>query len=247
MKGKIIFIMCTAIFALCMNACKTRGTVAGVSTAELTGMYAGILPCADCPGIQTRIEFQPEGTYTMQTMYVDRSEEVFTRSGKFVWDASKSIVTFDNDFVRQCLLEDNTLFVLVDGEKHTGEIADSYILVMVDMALVEKYWKLVELYGNPVVANDSNRGEAHIIFRIERNQFNGNAGCNRILGSYQIKEDGKIAFSQAISTRMMCLNMDIEDKFLQVLNTVDSYTFENDALVFSKDGDSLARFVVVYL
>ena len=46
---------------------------------------------------------------------------------------------------------------------------------------------------------------------------------------------------------MMCLNMDIEDKFLQVLNTVDSYTFENDALVFSKDGDSLARFVVVYL
>jgi len=235
------------IFALCMNACKTRGTVANVSTVELTGIYSGTLPCADCPGIQTRIELQPEGIYTMQTMYIDRSEEVFTQSGKFEWDASKSIITFDNDFVRQCLLEDNTLFVLVDGEKHTGEIADSYILVKVDMALVEKYWKLVELYGNPVVANDSNRGEAHIIFKIEGNRFNGNAGCNRILGSYQIKEDGKIVFSQAIATRMMCLNMDIEDKFLQILDTADSYAIQDDTLVISKENDSLARFVVVYL
>lgn len=240
-----------AISALCMSACKTRGASVGVGQSdakeELTGVFAGTLPCASCPGIQTKIELLPEGTYTMQTVYIDQTEGTFTHSGKFEWDASNRVITFDNELVAQCLLEGNTLSVLVDGKKHTGPIADHYVLTKVDTNLVEKYWKLTELNGNPVEAADSGRGEAHIIFRIEGNRFNGNAGCNRMMGSYQIREDGKISFSQAASTKMMCLNMDVEHQFLQVINTADGYAVQADTLTLTKENEPLARFVVVYL
>lgn len=33
------------------------------------GLYAGILPCADCPGIDTSIAFTPEGAYSMSETY----------------------------------------------------------------------------------------------------------------------------------------------------------------------------------
>ena len=116
-----------------------------------------------------------------------------------------------------------------------------------DVALVEKYWKLIELNGNPLVVNDSNAKEAHIILKSEGNRFNGHAGCNRITGSYQTKKSGGITFSQTVATRMMCLNMDTETQFLKVLETADSYTVQKDTLVLSKGKAPLARFVVVYL
>jgi len=116
-----------------------------------------------------------------------------------------------------------------------------------DQALVEKYWKLVELNGNPLTVSDHNEKEAHIIFKNETNRFSGSAGCNRITGVYNLEKSGGIAFSQTIVSRMMCLNMDIETQFLQVLETADTYTVGKDTLVLSKEKTPLARFVVVYL
>ena len=141
-----------------------------------------------------------------------------------------------------------TMFILCfhackTQEKSTG----ANIPDQVDQALVEKYWKLIELQGKPVVVNDSNAKEAHIILKKDDNRFNGFAGCNRITGSYRTKRSAGIVFSQTVSTRMTCLNMDTETQFLQVLETADSYAVRNDTLVLSKAGVPLARFVVVYL
>jgi len=247
MKGKNILVM-SIVCLLCINACKTRekSSSGGVST-DVTGIYTGMLPCADCPGIETKIELKKDLTYIMQTKYVEKSEEIFTQSGKYQWDMQKGIITFDNRLVGQCLVEGNTLTVMIDGKKPTEETTGNYVLEKVDLALVEKYWKLVELYGKPVAVNDSNAKEAHIIFKIEGNRFNGDAGCNRFAGSYHVKKSGGIVFSQTIATRMMCLNMDIETQFLQALGTADSYAVHKDTLELSKTGAPLARFVVVYL
>ena len=38
----------------------------------------------------------------------------------------------------------------------------------VDQALVEKYWKLIELNGSPVAVSDNNEKEAHIILNIRQ-------------------------------------------------------------------------------
>jgi heat shock protein HslJ len=117
-----------------------------------------------------------------------------------------------------------------------------------DAALVEKYWKLIELYGHPVAVQDDKAKEAHIIFKNEGSRFNGSAGCNRITGAYRTGESGAIVFSQTAATRMMCLNIETETQFLKVLETADNYTVQNDTLVLNNaEMKPLARFVTVYL
>lgn len=36
--------------------------------------YEGILPCADCPGLDTTITFYPDQTYTMKLIYQERND-----------------------------------------------------------------------------------------------------------------------------------------------------------------------------
>jgi copper homeostasis protein (lipoprotein) len=45
------------------------------------GLYAGILPCADCPGIDTSIAFTPEGGYSISETYQDAGGGSFVTKG----------------------------------------------------------------------------------------------------------------------------------------------------------------------
>ena len=118
----------------------------------------------------------------------------------------------------------------------------------VDPGLDGKYWKLIELIGNQVIAGEDSPKEAHIIFNAD-NRISGNAGCNNFAGSYQLSGADRITFSQVASTRMMCISgMDTEDKFLQVLNTADSFIIRNDTLTLNRARMApLARFAAVYV
>ena len=116
-----------------------------------------------------------------------------------------------------------------------------------DSELIEKYWKLVDLYGNPVIAED-NQKEAHIILKKD-GSYNGNAGCNTLLGSYSLGAPGRISFSEGATTLMMCLKgMDTEEKFKQAIKMTDSYIVKNDTLMLHRARMApLARFVAVYM
>ena len=250
MMKKITLIICAAALVLSVNACRSKRQIPVnniVASHELSGIYTGILPCASCPGIQTRIDIGADFTYTLQTRYIDRSDEVFASSGKYKWDAAGKTATFDNQLIGKCLFENNILYVLVDGKKNEDTNAENYKLTKVDQNLVEKYWKLLELHGNPIASANSSK-EAHIIFHIDGNRFSGDAGCNRFMGSYQTKEPNRIVLSSAAATMMMCLDMETEAKFLQMLETVDSYSVQNDTLLLYRARMApLAKFAVVYL
>jgi heat shock protein HslJ len=111
-----------------------------------------------------------------------------------------------------------------------------------DTELVGTHWKLTELNGNPVEAGQS-AAEPHIVLEIEGNRFHGNAGCNRVSGSWQVAEEGKISFSQMVATRMMCLNMAIEDQFLKVFDLTVGFSITDNILTLINANEvPLARF-----
>jgi heat shock protein HslJ len=114
-----------------------------------------------------------------------------------------------------------------------------------DNALVEKYWNLLELNGTPVTGGAK---EAHIIFHAADSRFSGNAGCNTFSGSFTARDNARIELSQAVSTRMMCLDMQTETRFLEVLGRVDGYAVKGDTLTLSRARMApLATFVAVNL
>lgn len=117
-----------------------------------------------------------------------------------------------------------------------------------DNNITEKYWKLIELTGQQIKFDENQKKEIHIILKIEDNRFIGSGGCNNISGEYEMNEGNRIKFSNVISTKMYCNNMETEDRFLSVLNKVDNYTIQNDTLSFNRAKmATLAKFAAVYL
>ena len=118
---------------------------------------------------------------------------------------------------------------------------------VLDDDLVDKYWRLTELLGEPVTTPEGSK-EAHMILKKEDNRVTGTSGCNTFGGMFTLKPFNRITFSRSISTMMMCPNMETETKLYKVLETADSYIIKDDVLVLIRGRMApLARFEAVYL
>ena len=117
--------------------------------------------------------------------------------------------------------------------------------------ITEKYWKLIEINGKPVVWSDETEREAFIILKDEDSRVTGNGGCNTLSGSYEIdRAANRIKFSQMASTMMACLNMEVENELKRALEMADNYSLSADGKYLSLNRARmapLARFEVVYL
>ncbi|RVT76636.1 META domain-containing protein [Flavobacterium sufflavum] len=115
--------------------------------------------------------------------------------------------------------------------------------------IIEKYWKLIEIKGQKVTADDFASKEPHLILKSTDNRVSGNGGCNSFFGTYELQTDvNRISFSKIGSTKMACMKATVENDFLNVLETVDNYTVKNDTLQLNKARMApLAKFVAVYL
>ncbi|MDR2917020.1 MAG: copper resistance protein NlpE N-terminal domain-containing protein [Tannerella sp.] len=219
------------------------------NSLDWDGFYSGILPCADCGGIQTSLELLKDGTYELKQVYWGKDDNSFYSFGNLTWNKEGNTITIGEDeSVMKFQVGENALTMLdKEGNKITGDLADNYILAKVDMNLVEKYWKLTELFGEAVVTPENGK-EAHMILKKEGNRVNGNSGCNSFSGTYTLKPGNRIYFSKVASTMMMCINMDTEKKMHQVLETADNYVVNGDTLVLNKARMApLARFEAVYM
>ncbi|MDR0798285.1 MAG: META domain-containing protein [Dysgonamonadaceae bacterium] len=132
------------------------------------------------------------------------------------------------------------------SKQETAKVAEP---VSIDGSLVNKHWKLVELFGEPVKYEGENAKEAYITLKEGSNEVSGNLGCNTFHGSYQLGAPGRISFSQMASTKMMCINnMTIEDQMSKALNTADSYTISGNKLILNRARMApLAVFEAVYM
>jgi heat shock protein HslJ len=260
---KIFLLMGIISLMTGMNACKSKQIEQEVSKSiaignnssdhlDWSGVYTGTIPCADCVGIQMQITLNKDNTYTLRREYLGKQAPVEVSSGRLVWGNNGNTVSLTSedkiDSSIQFKTGENTLTHLdQDGKVITGRWANSYVLVKVTPGLVEKHWKLVEIFGDPVVYENLNAKEAYIIFKEEDGQVTGNSGCNNIHGSYQLNGN-RLSFSRMVATQMMCVNMDIETKLNRVFEMTDSYSLNDNTLILNRARMApLAKFEAVYM
>lgn len=233
------------------TAVKTDTVHTSRSSLDWDGIYRGVLPCGDCPGIQKTIYLSKDGNYKLKVKYLGRQDSAKEYSGHLVWNDKGNTITINEDSNHiSYAVGENTLTQLdMSGNKITGELAGKYVLSKDRFAVVEKYWKLVELMGKPVTMDSSSNKEPHIIFKDADNRFIGSGGCNDFSGTYELNDVNRIKLSQAISTQMACPNnMEIESQFLNILTMADNYNIVGDMLVLNKARMApLARFKTVYM
>ncbi|MCU7548028.1 copper resistance protein NlpE N-terminal domain-containing protein [Chitinophagaceae bacterium LB-8] len=210
---KLLFASIFISFIIGFYTCKTPSTTTknmastksdnSRNSLDWDGIYRGVLPCADCQGIQTTVYLNKDLSYRLKLKYLGKSDSAHEYSGKFSWNNEGSTITLDGQEKSSYFVGENTLTQLdKNGNKISGGLAGKYILSKEYYALLEKYWKLTELYGQPVSVDSTYRKEPHIIFKDEENRFIGIGGCNSISGTYDLGSGNRILLSKVISTRM---------------------------------------------
>ena len=237
----------------------TDDTHTSANSLDWQGTYKGTLPCADCQGILTELSLNNDNTYVLRTKYLGRDSRSQVENGTFSWNKEGNKIVFADAKNKpgHYLIGENRITQLdLSGNKITGALADHYILTKQpntmdsgkkpNAELVETYWKLTELMGKPL-ATPAGVREIHIILKKQDNRIQGFAGCNNIMGSYELKDGNFIRFQNVASTKMACNDMTIENQFMEMVQRVDNYSILGDKLSLNKARMApLARFESVY-
>ncbi|MDR1056347.1 MAG: copper resistance protein NlpE [Prevotellaceae bacterium] len=99
------------------------------NSLDYKGIYKGVLPCADCSGIETTLTLN-DNDYIMVMKYLSKEEYVYTEKGTYKWKNGNTIILQgDDDGPTQYIVGENMLKQLdQDGNVITGPLADLYIL-----------------------------------------------------------------------------------------------------------------------
>lgn len=90
--------------------------------------------------------------------------------------------------------------------------------------------------------SDRTKGKTPTIV-IENGKISGNAGCNNYFATLTMNQtNGTFEVSKIGSTRMMCNNSNEENRFLNILQTVNKYVTNGETLELYKDHLLLIRF-----
>jgi heat shock protein HslJ len=113
--------------------------------------------------------------------------------------------------------------------------------------LENTYWKLMTIDGVPTASPEGAR-EIHFVLHSEGHRVAGFAGCNQMMGNYQLA-GAKIDFSQVGGTLMACeYGMEQEQQFQQMFTRVAGWKIAGETLqLLDGAGTVLATFESRYL
>ena len=115
-----------------------------------------------------------------------------------------------------------------------------------DEPLFDRYWRVFEVDGKPVGAND-NRPEPHLVLDAG-NRVHGSDGCNRFNGSYDTTQG--LRFGRMASTMMACVPPTdlLAREVIMAFNVTTSYRIQGKQLeLFDAEGRSRVRLEATFL
>ena len=143
MKESLLILAAALVMVSCGGNAQQKAATAGTqqttaaapdmhnaeTSLDYQGTYAGTLPAADCPGIETRLTLKKDGTFDLHMKYIDRDAEFDTKGGYSVRGNLLTLTPENGEGVEYYKVEENRLRRL-DAEKQpvTGALADNYTL-----------------------------------------------------------------------------------------------------------------------
>ena len=99
MKKYLLFVLCAFVFAAACNE-KPQAPQEVLNKADnvfaaYIGSFNGILPCADCSGIDTELTLNEDGAFTLIEFYLSQESDLYLTEGawKLSPDSSYVILT----------------------------------------------------------------------------------------------------------------------------------------------------------
>lgn len=230
------------------------------NSLDYIGQYQGIVPCADCEGIETSLLLEDDKNYVLKINYLGRKNVAVNEvRGLYSWNEAGNTIILSGieNAPNQYFVSENYLTQLdLEGHKISGELAAEYVLhkksVSEELSAISTKqhkitgvkWKLVELNGKPVTHN----ANKEMFIQLNKdNRYAAFAGCNQMTGGFELNEDAlRIKFTKGASTLMACPDMTTEQEFAETLEKVDNYSINGNNLSLNRARMApLARFEAI--
>lgn len=100
------------------------------NSLDIVGKYKGVLPCADCEGMETIIELRADSTYSREINYLGKKSNTFTATGKWTWVNGFviNLGSIKEGPNRYFVAEGKLIQLDMSGNRITGNLADKYEL-----------------------------------------------------------------------------------------------------------------------
>jgi heat shock protein HslJ/uncharacterized lipoprotein NlpE involved in copper resistance len=230
MKTKAAFMIC--ILAASLAGCASYRNAGDPALAkrpdmhtsqnslDWAGVYEGVLPCADCPGIETRLTLSRDGSYELSTRYLDRQAAPRIVRGQFAWDAGGNAIALDaNGDGQRFAVGEGRLSQLDRDGSPAGTQSANRVLRLVSPAgaaappgaalvpvLEAHRWTLetaTDAQGRSIEALSPAPGQA-FVFGFSGARVSVQGACNRMTGGYRIDAAGQLSIDRMAATMMAC-------------------------------------------
>jgi len=257
---KSILLLCSFI----LMSCQTKKNIdqsknenqmpdehTSMNALDWQGTYTGIVPCSDCPGIETVLTLKNNLHYTLQQSKQGEKGSITYSEGKFSWDKNGQIISLDQRPDHRYFVGENKLRKLNPNEdKNPGGNAQQGVLSKEFPKITGSHWGLIAINGQAVTYDKKRGNQPYFILQNSAENTSvvyGHSGCNKFSGSFEIAEGQRLRIQKLASTKMACANMDLEQRFLTMLNTIDNYSLRGDTLTLQKARMApMAKFVKLY-
>lgn len=102
------------------------------NSVDWVGVYEGVLPCADCEGINMRISISDNMQYAIKSSYIGKQKsETFEKIGNFKWQADGFRIILEglqNQPSQFWVAEGKLIQLDIGGNRITGANAEKYVL-----------------------------------------------------------------------------------------------------------------------
>lgn len=187
---------------------------------DWAGVYEGVLPCADCPGIQTRLSLQQDGRFELTMRYIERQVAPFVSTGSFSWNADGNTITLDGagGGAMYRVGEGRLLQLDRDGSvpapsshnRTLTKVAAGAPAPTLAKALQDHRWTLrsaSDAQGKSMEALATTTAlatTAPIVFDFDARRVAIRGACNNMNGGFQLSGDGQLKFDRMAETMRAC-------------------------------------------
>jgi heat shock protein HslJ len=219
MKAGLILFVLTSVLSTCAQ--QKGSATPGRPRADLhtsqnsldwAGVYEGVLPCEDCPGIKTRLTLNSDGTYERVVQYLERQGAGQTVRGLFTWQASADVITLDEHGGGQYSV--GRLSLLYRGNGREGSAAPNLVLTFVPQRTIknnlaqtlERYrWTLESATDsrNRRIAMLPPSNDHPVVLSFSGNRLSLQGPCNRMMGGYEVSAPMQLIVRGGPASTMM--------------------------------------------
>jgi heat shock protein HslJ len=186
---------------------------------DWAGTYSGVMPCADCPGIEMRLTLRNDGSYELSTLYQDRQPAPKIVSGRFSWDAAGNSITLDAAGMgQQFRVGEGRLLQLNQDGSSPGWNATHRMLMLqpapaqragsappLARALQDHRWTLQSAADAGGKPNATLWVPNHpFVLRFQEDRLNVQGGCNTMNGSWRLGAQGELIVGRMAATMKAC-------------------------------------------